>query len=93
MDKGNLSNYLGGDGKSLDVEGRYNIVSSMVSISGHLLTRGLELRQVCSGLAYCELVSVIGGRLLTLFGSTLPLGSTRRSYRRMLPSFLSSPTR
>lgn len=29
MDKGNLSNYLSGDGESLGVEGRYKIVSSI----------------------------------------------------------------
>lgn len=33
MDKGNLNNYLSGDGESLDVGGRYKIVGSLGSVS------------------------------------------------------------
>lgn len=33
MDKGNLNNYLSGDGQSLNVEGRYKIVGSADSAS------------------------------------------------------------
>ncbi len=90
MDKGNLNNYLNGDGQSLTVEGRYKIVGPGSADSTSQPSVNTELGATPS-LRWIELpwVSLIVERtIINAFVSTFPLSDPRRSYRRMLPVLL-----
>ncbi|KAJ8698950.1 hypothetical protein PTI98_005600 [Pleurotus ostreatus] len=65
MDKGNLSNYLSGDGESLDVEGRYKILRQVCSGLAYLHSRSV----VHGDLTGCNvLISGDGDACLSDFG-------------------------